>query len=810
MNAEPLTRLLSDLRQAVRSLLHARGFTATTILTLGLGLTLCTTAMVVVNGYLFSNLPYPAANRLYTIRYSPPGQDSPSRMETLDWKSLDDIVEHPIAWDLDAFYLLGGENAERVSGAWVTRGFVQGLGIRPVLGRGFDDAAFATGGSNVALISHRLWQSRYGGDPGVLGRTFIAYVSDRPEEAESFTIIGVLPQNLWHFNTYTDILVPLRAATYPYMVRLRQGVTADRAAGRITTLVTQGAANVPQNWRAEVLSAHAQYVAAVRPLLRTVTAAAALVLLVACGNVATLLLIRATRRHKEMAVRTALGAGRWALARMLLAEALVLGTAAALLALFIAALTLDSIAPVVQQQLGRAAPAGLSRMALDARVLIIMFGVGITTAVVCSMAPLATSLRPRLLAALQGGGRTTTDGAGSQRIRAALIALEIAASLTLVTGSTLMLRTVVSLLRTDLGFSGEQILNASVTLRQNKYPDTATRLALFERMAAELGALPGVQSVGMTTAWPLQQGALRPVTIPDSSAGATRAAIQRVNDSYFTALEIPILAGRAFTSADRVGTEQVALVSETLARRISPDGALSGSKGVIGRRIVIPQEQDEGEPIPITRVIVGVVRDVRQLPADEDLADAYVPVLQAPGRFIFALIRTSGAPDLWLPPVRAAFRDIDPEIAVQRSPPLLSAMNDATSRPRFLAWLLSSFAAIAALLALVGAYGVIAYAVRQREREIAVRLAIGADPSRITRLFLRQGSRILAAGLGVGLIGVLAGGRLIESQLFGVTPRDPATLAVCGAAFATAGLFAIWWPARRAAATDPAIALRSE
>ena len=799
-----MTAILADLRLAVRSLTHARGFTATAILTLGLGLTLCASAMVVVRAYLFSDLPYPAADRLYTIRYAPPGQPQPEDMEALDWSSLNDVIEHPVAWDLDAFYLLGGENAEMTPGAWVTPGFVQGLGINPAIGRGFDQSAFLKGNSNVALISHRLWQSRYGGDPAVVGRTFMAYVSDRPEEAESFTIIGVLPQGLWHFNNYTDILAPLRAPTYPYMVRLRTGVTAETAAARITSLVRTGAANVPQNWRAEVVSAHAQYVASVRPLLRTVTTAAALVLLVACGNLATLLLIRATRRQKEIAVRNALGAGRWAIARMLLVEALVLGTAASLLALFATGLTLDAITPLVQQQLGRTAPGGATALAIDTRVLLVVLGAGLLTATICALAPLTTALGPRLLGALQSGGRTTTDGVGPQRIRAALIALEIAASLTLVAGSTLMVRTVITLLRTDLGFSGERILNTSVTLRQNRYPDAASRLAMFERMAATLGSLPGAESVGMTTAWPLQQARLHPVGTPEASVATTRAAIQGVNDTYFDALAIPISAGRAFTRSDRLGTEPVALVSDTLARRLWPDG------NAVGRRIVVPQDQDEGEPIAVTRMVVGTVRDVRQIPADEDLADVYVPILQTPGRFAFLLLRTAGAPANWLSPVRAAFRELDPEIAVQGGRPLSITMKEATSRPRFLAWLLGSFAGIAALLALVGAYGVIAYAVRQREREIAVRLAIGADPARITRLFLRQGSWILLAGLVLGLIGVLAGSRLIESQLYGVTPRDPATLAAAVAAFATAGLIAIWWPARRAAATDPAIALRSE
>ena len=259
-------------------------------------------------------------------------------------------------------------------------------------------------------------------------------------------------------------------------------------------------------------------------------------------------------------------------------------------------------------------------------------------------------------------------------------------------------------------------------------------------MAARLGCLRrgvGGHDHGVAAA----AGAVAFRDDPGRSGGdGTRAAVQGVNDRYFAALEIPILAGRAFTGSDRIGSEPVALVSDTVARRLWPGG------NPIGRTIVIPQDQEEGEPVPVARVVVGVVRDVRQLPSDEDLADVYVPAFQAPGRFVVALIRTAGAPDAWLPQVRAAFRDIDPEIAVQRSRPLLIAMNEATSRPRFLAWLLSSFAAIAALLALIGAYGVIAYAVRQREREIAVRLAIGADPSRITRLFLRQGSGILGRG----------------------------------------------------------------
>jgi predicted permease len=637
-----------------------------------------------------------------------------------------------------------------------------------------------------------------------VGQTFTAYVSDRPQEAESFTIIGVLPPDLWHFNRYTDILAPLRAPTYPYLVRLRDGVTADRAASRITALVASGAARVPKGWSAQLVLAHDQYVAGVRPVLRAVTVAAILVLLVGCGNVATLFLIRAARRRKEIAVRSALGAGRSRIARMLLVETAVLGIAASALALLSTKMTLDIIAPMVQQQLGRNAPVTLTAVVADVWTAAAVFATGVAATLVCALVPMTTGLRRELNSALLGSSRTATDGAGSQRMRAMLIAFEIAASLALVAGSSLMVRSVVSLLRSDPGFSVERVLNASVTLRQQKYPDAAARMALFERMSSRLAAVPGVESVGMTTAWPLQEGRPQPLGMPDAPDG-TRAGVQSVNDHYFATLRIPLLAGRAFTNGDRLGAQPVTIVSETLARRLWPAGK------ALGATIVVPEERDGAdEPVPVPRVVVGVVRDVRQVAADSDLADAYVPILQTPGRFTFALIRTAGAPETWLTPIRAAFRDIDPEIAVQQSRPLAAAMAETTARPRFLMALLIAFAAIAGALALVGAYGVIAYAVRQREREIAVRLAIGADPRKITRLFVRQGSWIISAGLLAGVVTVLAGGRVIESELFGVTSRDPLTLAAAVVGFGAVGVVAVWWPARRAAATDPAIALRAE
>jgi putative ABC transport system permease protein len=794
----------SDLRVVLRTLSRTPGFAVAAIGTLGLGMATAIAALLLVKAYLFTALPYPAADRLYDVRYAAPGQQSPAEMETLDWASLSDVAEEQIAWDLDAFYLIGGAQAEMVPGAWVTPGFLQGLGIRPAIGRGLDASAFAPGAGNSALISHRLWTSRFGANPGIVGRTFSAYVSDRPQEAETFTIVGVLPSGFWHVNVYTDVIVPLRAPTYPYMVRVREGVSSEQLGSRIGALVRSGAHRVPDRWAPLVTPSHSLYVLAVRPILRAVSFAAVLVLLVACANVAGLLVVRATRRQREVAVRAALGAGRGRIARLLLLEALVLGTCATTLAMLTAHLLLGSLAPAIQQQLGRRVPGGLEAFALDGWSVTATVLTGLATVVICTLVPLAAVARPALAGTLQSSGRSATEGRSGRRLRSSLITLEIAVSLALLGGSALMLRTVAGLAAVDLGFNADRVLLASITLRQNRYPDVPARHAMFEGMALRLSSLPGARSAGLTTAWPMQ--APRPVAV---SADASRddggvAGLHFVNDAYFDALQIPIAAGRAFTSRDRTGSALVALVSESLARRLWPSG------DAVSRTVVVDENRGEDAPLPVARTVVGVVRDVRQGPHDTDLADVYVPILQSPGRFAFVLLRTDGDPSGSIAALRAAVYELDREVVVQTARPLRVAVDETAARPRAVAWLLSSFAMMATVLALIGVFGVVSHAVRQREREIAIRMALGADPARLTRLFVRQGIRVLALGVTIGLAGALGTGRLIESQLFGVTASDPIALAGAAAAFAAVGVAAIWWPSRRAAATDPAIALRAE
>ena len=793
----------SDFRVVMRTLSRTPGFAVAAIGTLGLGMATTIAALLLVKAYLFTALPYPAANRLYDVRYATPGLQSPADMETLDWGSLSDVAEQQIAWDLDAFYLIGGAEAEMVPGAWVTPGFVEGLGIQPAIGRGLDASAFAPGVGNSALISHQLWTSRFGADPGILGRTFSAYVSDRPQEAETFTIVGVLPAGFWHVNVYTDVIVPLRAPTYPYMVRVREGVTAEQLGSRIGALVRTGARGDPDQWAPQVTPSHSLYVQSVRPILRAASIAAVLVLVVACANVAGLLVVRAGRRQREIAVRAALGAGRGRIARLLLTESLVLGTCATALAMWTAHLMLHSLAPAIQQQLGRRVPGGLEAFALDNWSVTAAVLTGLSTVLICTLVPLAAVTRPALAGTLQSSSRSATEGRSGHRLRASLITLEIAVSLALLGGSALMLRTVVGLAAADLGFNADRVLLASITLRQNRYPDALARHSMFERLALRLNALPGARLVGLTTAWPMQ--APRAVAVStDGSPAGSGAGLHFVNDRYFDALQIPIAAGRPFTSRDRTGRAPVALVSESLARRLWASG------DAVSRTVIVDENRGEDAPLPIARTVVGVVRDVRQGPQDTDLADVYVPILQSPGRFSFILLRTDSDPSASVTAFRAAVHELDPEVVVQNARPLQIAIDESAARPRAVAWLLSSFAVMATVLALVGIFGVVSHAVRMREREIAIRIALGADPVRLTRLFVRQGVRVLALGVAIGSVGALVAGRVIESQLFGVTASDPIALAGAAAAFGTVGLAAIWWPSRRAATTDPAIALRAE
>jgi predicted permease len=783
---------------ALRSLGQARGFTLTAILTLGAGLALCLIVAAVANAYLFRPLPYPAADRLYNIQYAAPNERAPRGLNALDWASLNDIVEHPIAWDLDVFYLLGGAYPESAPGAWVTPGYVRGFGVRAALGRDLVASDFEPGRPLVALISHRLWQSRFGGDPAIVGRRLTAYVSDRPNESESIEIVGVTRPDFWHVNPYTEVLAPLRIAAHPYMLQLRDGVPARLAEDRVTRLVQSSEPSAP---RATLMSFHSGYVASVRPVVWAIGAAAALVLVIACANVAVLMLVRSQHRAREVVLRVALGASRAQVLRMLVAEALWLGVAATTTGVALAIVALQWLVPFVEGVLERRIPGGGTAIAFDPQLAAMAIAGGLVSTVAFSLVPATGLWRQSLASAIATGGRGATISGGRSRARSILIGLEVAVSLTLLTGALLMTISALRMLAVDFGIQPHGVTIVGTSLRQQSYPDTATRAPFLERLIDRVSVMSQGRVVAMGDWWPLQAPPPRQF---DAGTGAiVDGGAVGVSAGYFSALGIRILEGRPFSTADRFGSEPVVVVSESLAHRLWPASAL-------GQTVRMSTRPQTGTPETLTYRVIGVAADVRQTHTDTDLLDAYVPLLQTAGRFTFLYLPVSTPTPAWERELREAVAALDPEVAVGVPRALQAALDQERLKPRVLAWLLSAFAAFAALLALLGMYGVVSYAVQQREREVAVRMAIGADRRSVTGLFIRQGSVVLVAGVVAGTLGAIGMGRMLSAQVYGVGRTDPAVIASAAALLMLCGLVAIWWPARRAASTNPAAVLKAE
>ena len=793
---------MRDIRLAVRSLARARGYTTSAVLTLAFGLALAATVIAVVNAYIVRSLPYPAADRLYQVFYAEPGQDAPTDMEKLDWRSLSDVVEHPIAWDLDMFYLLGGEYPEQAPGAWVTRDFVDGLGVRPRLGRNFRPEEFEPGAPQVALISHDLWMRRFGGDSSALGRHINAYVSDRPRDPESFTIVGVLDAKFWHINPFTQILTPLRAETYPYFVRLRDGVPASAVSERIASMV-RDAGTAPPGWRApQIRSLHREYVSRMKPLLLAIAAGVGVVLLIACSNVALLTVLRGMRRRKEIAVRLALGARGAQVARLLFVEAGVLTAAAVTIGVLLAAGIMRVLAPAIERNLGRRVPGGLSALSLDWPVIVALAGIGALIAAALALTPMWLAGRLSFVPALRqvrGGG----DGGAAKRARMALIGVEVAGSLALLAGAGLMARTVTRMLDVEMGLDTRQVVSAQIAMREQSYPDAASRAAVLERLLGAGGEVSGVSRVALANPSPLV--AYMPVPARASeNAAPVRVERRAIAGDYFDLMGIPLMRGRRFDGSDR-GRASVAIVSESAAQLLWPGG------DPIGQTLrIVEDDVARRDTVTVTRTVVGVVRDVRQAPTDSLTAEVYIPLLQAPSRFLAVVARTTRPLAAWESDIRRAVTAIDREVAVSNPRDVSLERREQLSRPRFLITVFALFGGFATLLGVMGLYAVIAYAVRQREHEVAVRIAVGADGRSITSLFVREGMIVTALGLIAGVAGAVSVGRLLESQLFGIRATDPLTLAGSAMLLGVAAFLAVWWPARRAAATDPVIALRGD
>jgi len=793
-----------NLAYGARTLLKHKGFTAVAVFSLALGLALTATTLAVVNAYLIRSMPYPAANRLYRVIYAPQGVRNPGGMQLLDWKALGNIVEVADGSRSTLSTITEGGYTQEVMGLMTSPGSLEAIGVRAIIGRSLLEEDFHPGAERVALIGQKMWQERFGADANVIGRVFRVGSITQAGPSESYRIVGVLPPGFRYVLVYArgliDFVAPLQTPSETSMVRLRPGVPVNLAERRITEAARSVASSFPPNWSGVRLeSVHAGYVAELRPMLFAITAAAGLVLVIVCLNVAILVLLRALRRQKEMAVRVALGAGRGHIVRMLVIEAGMICVAALVVGLALTAFALRLLAPMIEERLGRPVPGGTAALALDPQVLLAVGGLGMLIALALAFLPLLTPWERRLADTLRCEGRSGTDGPAMRRMRSTLIALEVGMSLALLVGCGLMIRSVVNLVWTDLGFQTDRIVRTRFALPPRTYPDGAALQRFYEQLTEKLSALSSAPFT-LGNLIPFFEGPKQPLEVEgQSDSNGLRVGVFAVNDGHFATLGVGIKQGRGFTAGDRA--EPVAIISEGLAQHLWPKANMNG--GVIGRRIRLIEPPVPNSPLAVWRTIVGVASDMRQTHYDTDLKDLYIPFSQAPSRYAQLYLRTDRPPSFWMEKLRAVVAEIDPEVSFTTPTWLVSSADKEVAGPKFLMSLLTGFALFAALLAVIGIYGVTAYGVQQREREIAIRTALGATPSAILLMFLREGGLVLGIGIAGGLLGAMAVARMLAAQLFGVQPFDAATLLGAGALLAVAGLLATWWPARRAARQNP-------
>jgi predicted permease len=802
--------LLQDVRYALRTLARSPGFTLAAAATLAVGIGANAAIFSLVRGVLLRPLPFPEPERLVSL-WEANDAKGYSRMVAsppnyLDWKAESRSYESMGAFTETTLVVADRGEAERLDGAAVTFGFFETLGVRPLHGRLFRESETSAGHPAVVVLGHGVWQRRFGGDPGIVGRTVRL-------DGEPYEVVGVMPASFRFPEETPDFWIPLsfppdvasqRGAHYLDVVaRRKPGVTVAAARAEIRAIADRLRRAYPRtnsDYTAGATPLDESLVGAVAPAMRMLLGAVALVTLVACANVANLLLVRGTRRRAEIAIRSALGAGSRRIARQLLTESAVLAVAGAAAGLALAAASLDGIVALAPASVPR-----LSEVRLDAGVLAFTAAWTLASVAIFGLAPALAALRPGPMSALRGFG---ADAGGSRRRvsgRQILVVGQVALALVLSAGAGLLLRSLGRLSSVDPGFRTERALSYSLTLPQSRYPDEAARGAFLERLLGRMRSLPGVRSAGAVFGLPLTgmsfSSSFRPSGSPPDDKEPS-AQLRVASRGYFETMGIPVVAGRGFTPEDRRGAPIAILVSRTAARKFFPSGDAIGRRLRFGARMT--ETRIEGE-------IVGVVGDVR----DAELGagptpEFYGSLEQAPTDEFHVVLRGDVPPDRLIASARSAVAGLDPELAATDASTLDQVVRRSVARPRFMVQLLLVFASMALLLCAIGIYGVTAYAVTQRTREIGIRMALGADRAAVRALVLREGLRLALAGVGLGLAGAFALTRLLRGFLFEIGPGDPMTHAAVSLLLGGVAVAACAIPARRAARLDPIAALRTE
>jgi putative ABC transport system permease protein len=800
---------MQDLRYALRGLRLNPGFATTAVLSLMLGIGASVAIYTVADNLLLRPLPYPRAQQLVMLYELNPRRDfkhnviSPGNY--FDWKAQSSSFS-AMGGFIDFHVILGdGKRTEEVDAQAMSGEVLPALEVRPIRGRVFtmqedkDDA-------HVAVISHRLWQSWFGGDEAVIGRQI--QVNSRP-----FTVIGVLPPN-FYFNT-RSVDVWLTLGLHPAdnlrktqgrwmwaMARLKPDVSLSQARAEMSGIARRLEIAYPEfdkGWGVDVEPLRDSFVGPAKSSLMVLLAAVTLLLCVACANVANLLLARYSARRREMAVRGALGAARMRLIRQLLTESVILGLVGGVLGIVFAYFAVEGLVALAPRELTRSV-----QITFDLRIVLFAVLLSIVTSIFFGLAPALVASRGDVNRALHEESRAAT-GSG-HRMRAWLVALEIACSVALMAGAGLLFRTMVGLQHVNPGLDAHNVLNFRVTLPKQRYKEDQKKVDFFAQAVEKLRHLPGVRSASAISYLPFSgiasatnvRIAGRPPAKPGEELGAV---IRTVLPEYFRTMGIPLIHGRDFTPADNVETTPHRfIVNESFARQY-----LHGEEPV-GKEI--SAEMDNANPFG---EIIGVVGDVREGTLDQQATPTvyYIHSHLAYDQMVFVL-RAENDPTALAEPARRIIQELDPELPVSQLRTMQTVVRQTFARQQFSAVLLGGFSLASLLLAAIGIYGLLAYSVSQRTREIGVRMALGAEPQSIIRMVVASGARMVVSGAGAGLVVALALSGLMKSLLYGIGPRDPFTFIVAPAAFVVVALFAAYVPARRAAKVSPMEALRTE
>ncbi|MGD8867837.1 MAG: ABC transporter permease [Gemmatimonadales bacterium] len=807
-----MSSLLNDLRYSVRSLWKSPGFTAVAVITLALGIGANTAIFSAVNAVLLRPLPFEHPDRLVRV-YSLHEGDlwSASPPDYMDWKSMNTSFELMAAGHPQSMTFTGADGAERIQGGRVTADLFPLLGVAPQLGRAFDSEDEVVGHDRVVILGYGLWQRRFGADRSIVGRTITL-------DGEGYAVVGVMPagfQYFWDGEFWTPLafseeeLTTQRGAHYlTVQARLRPDATIEGAASEMRSIAALLAERYPEvdgGWTATTVGLADSVVGDVRPALLILLGAVGLVLLIACVNVANLLLARAFGRDRELAIRAALGAGRLRLLRGLLVESLLLAVLGAAAGLVLATWSADLLATIQPANIPR-----LEDMRIDGIVLLFTAGIALLTAVLFGLFPgVRASLDARLGDRLKEGGRGASAERGTRRTRNGLVVAEVGLAVVLVVGAGLLLKSFVRLQEVDPGFETSDILTFNLSLPEARYVEPRQARDFYQDLLARIETVPGVESADAVFGLPfsgffysISVEYIDGLQVPDGEEPSVQVRV--VTPGYFRAMGIDLLAGRDFTGADREGTPDVVVINQSAARRLWSDGNALGHTFRIGTRLGLGGSRLGGE-------VIGVVEDIKHFgPSAEPRPEMYVAHSQFPEPGMTVVVKASVPPTTLVNPIRERLAAIDPEVPMFSVRTMDELASRSVAQPRFYLLLLAAFAATALLLAAVGIYGLLAHSVAQRTREMGIRMALGADRGEVMRMVLKQGLVLAATGTAIGIVAAMASSQLLASLLYQVRPNDASILVSVPLLLLGVALASCYLPARRATRIDPMRAITYE